>query len=59
MLLAEAVKTVGTDRGRIREYLLSLGRTRPPFHGLTGPIDFTPERVPPVFILRADSVPGR
>lgn len=58
VLLADAVRAVGTDRGKIREYIHSLGRTRPPFHGVTGPISFTPDRVPPVFIVRADSLDG-
>jgi branched-chain amino acid transport system substrate-binding protein len=56
MLLAEAVKTVGTDRERIRAYIRSLGRTRPPFQGVTGPIEFTSQRVTPLYILRADSL---
>lgn len=58
VLLADAVRAVGTDRGKIREYLRSLGRSRPPFPGVTGPISFTPDRVPPVFIIRADSLDG-
>jgi branched-chain amino acid transport system substrate-binding protein len=57
-LLAEAVRAVGTNRGEVREYLLSLGRNRAPFHGVTGPISFTPDRVLPVFIIRADSLNG-
>ncbi|HXE56820.1 MAG TPA: ABC transporter substrate-binding protein [Gemmatimonadales bacterium] len=44
MLLAEAARQVGTDRQRIRDYLRSLGRTRPPFRGVTGPISFVPGR---------------
>jgi ABC-type branched-subunit amino acid transport system substrate-binding protein len=59
MLLAAAVEAVGPDRGQIREYVLSLGRTRPPFQGVTGPIAFTPSSVHPVFILRADSLSSR
>jgi branched-chain amino acid transport system substrate-binding protein len=58
VLLADAVRAVGTDRRAIREYLLTLGNTRPPFHGVTGPISFTPDRVLPVFIIRADSLGG-
>ena len=58
VLLADAVRAVGIDRGRSREYLLSLGRSRAPFPGVTGPISFTPDRVLPVFIIRADSLPG-
>jgi branched-chain amino acid transport system substrate-binding protein len=40
MVLAEAVRAVGPDRGRIRAYLASLGRERPAYHGVTGPITF-------------------
>lgn len=58
ILLAEAVRTVGTDREKIREYVRSLGRTRPPFPGVTGPIDFVSQRVSPLFIVRADSLAG-
>jgi ABC-type branched-subunit amino acid transport system substrate-binding protein len=38
--LAEAVRTVGPDGEHIRRYLMSLGRTRPPLAGVTGPIMF-------------------
>jgi branched-chain amino acid transport system substrate-binding protein len=40
MLLVEAVRTEGTDRDRIRQYLADLGRGRPAFTGVTGPISF-------------------
>lgn len=56
VLLADAVRAVGADPARIRDFLLSLGRDRPPFEGVTGPISFTPGRVPTVSIIRADSV---
>jgi branched-chain amino acid transport system substrate-binding protein len=40
MVLASAVRAVGADRAAIRDYLTSLGRTRPAFPGVTGPITF-------------------
>jgi branched-chain amino acid transport system substrate-binding protein len=44
MLLARAVRDVGADRGAVRRYLESLGRERPPYPGITGPISFGPGR---------------
>ena len=40
MLLATAAREVGTRRESIREYLASLGTTRPPFPGASGDIAF-------------------
>lgn len=40
MLAAAAVRAGGADREAVRDYLASLGRTRPPFDGITGPIAF-------------------
>lgn len=39
-LLAQALETVGPDRGRIRDYLARVGRDIEPFEGVTGPIAF-------------------
>jgi branched-chain amino acid transport system substrate-binding protein len=39
-LLAQAMETVGPDRGRIRDYLARVGRDIQPFEGVTGPIAF-------------------
>jgi branched-chain amino acid transport system substrate-binding protein len=44
MLLAAAVREVGADRDEIRRWLESLGRTREPWPGLTGPIAFNRPR---------------
>jgi branched-chain amino acid transport system substrate-binding protein len=44
MLAATAIRAVGADRGAVRGYLESLGRSRPPFPGITGPITFLPDR---------------
>lgn len=40
MTLAAAVRSVGTDRDAIRDFLLSLGHDRPALTGVTGPIVF-------------------
>ena len=39
-LIAEAVRVVGTNRGRIREYLAGVGTDRPAHEGVTGAIAF-------------------
>ena len=39
-LLAQALETVGPDRGRIRDYLARVGRDIEPFEGVTGSIAF-------------------
>ena len=40
MLLAAAVRHAGNDRRAVRRWLESLGRTRDPWPGITGPIAF-------------------
>lgn len=40
MLAAAAVRAGAADREAVREYLASIGRTRPAFDGVTGPIAF-------------------
>jgi branched-chain amino acid transport system substrate-binding protein len=40
MVLAEAIQEVGPDRAAIRDWLRSLGGSRPPFRGVTGDISF-------------------
>ena len=44
MLVAAAVRDVGPDRRAIRNWLESLGRTRKPWLGVTGPIAFNRPR---------------
>ena len=44
MLLAAAIREAGPDRRAIRQWLESLGRTRDPWPGLTGPIAFNRPR---------------
>ncbi len=39
-LLATAIMEAGSDRGEIRQYLMSLGRDRPGFSGVTGLVAF-------------------
>jgi branched-chain amino acid transport system substrate-binding protein len=57
MLLAHAVREVGADRTKIAHYLESLGRERPPYPGITGPIAFGPGRRPNLVMTRV--VEGR
>lgn len=42
MVLAEAIREVGPDRAAIRDWLRSLGDSRPPYRGVTGAITFRP-----------------
>jgi branched-chain amino acid transport system substrate-binding protein len=39
-LLAEALKEVGPNRERLRDYVAGIGISRPPFSGVTGAISF-------------------
>lgn len=39
-ILAEAIEAVGTDRGRLRDRVAAIGRTLPPYNGVTGRIAF-------------------
>ncbi len=57
MLLAHAAREVGPDPPGIRDYLLELGRNRPPYRGVTGPISFTPDR--PTNLIMARLEDGR
>lgn len=52
MLLAQAIRAEGPDRESVRRYLLSLGRDRPPYQGVTGPIAFTPGSPRPLIMTR-------
>lgn len=52
MLLAQAGREVGPDRERIRRYLESLGVSRPPYRGVTGPISFGAMRTRPLYMMR-------
>jgi len=44
MMLATAVRDVGPRGDDVSAYLLSLGVSRPPYQGITGPLSFQPRR---------------
>jgi branched-chain amino acid transport system substrate-binding protein len=52
LLLAHAVRAVGPNRVAVRGYLESLGRTRPPYRGISGDITFVGTRTPPLVMAR-------
>lgn len=52
-LLADAaIRHGGASRGAVAEYLRALGRSRPPYEGITGPIAFTPTHLRPLLMTR-------
>jgi ABC-type branched-subunit amino acid transport system substrate-binding protein len=51
-LAADAIWSVGADRERVHRYILSLGRGRPAYQGITGEIAFTPGHVRPLWMTR-------
>lgn len=53
-LLSTAVAEVGPDRVAVRQWLRSLGRDRPPYAGLTGPISFTGTEAPRMWMARIE-----
>lgn len=55
LLLAEAVRAVGADREDVRQFLEGLGRSRPPYEGVTGPISFGPGRSINLVMTRLDN----
>ena len=59
-LLAEGIREVGADREALRDWLNALGRSRPPFTGVTGPITFSPEgdRLLPYSLVTVGAPPG-
>lgn len=50
--MAHAAREAGADPRRVRDYLRSLGRERPPLHGVTGPITFDPAKPGSLVITR-------
>jgi len=51
MLAGHAIRNGGPSRIAVAKYLGQLGRSRPPYRGVTGPIAFTPEAVPRPLIM--------
>ena len=52
MLVGQAIREGGTSRAAVAEYLSQLGRERPPYRGITGPIAFTPGAPRPLLMTR-------
>lgn len=52
MLAATAIRAEGASRDGVRRYLRSLGVSRPPYPGLTGPVAFTPGFRRPLVMTR-------
>jgi branched-chain amino acid transport system substrate-binding protein len=52
MLVMHAVREVGPSARAVRAYLGQLGKSRPAYQGVTGPIAFGAERHRPLFMLR-------
>ncbi|MBI1723414.1 MAG: amino acid ABC transporter substrate-binding protein [Gemmatimonadetes bacterium] len=50
-LLARAVEEVGTNPERVRKYVLSLGRSRPRYQGVSGAIAFGDAAGPPRLVM--------
>ena len=54
LLMATAIRAAGPSRGAVWAYLQSLGRSRPPYEGITGPIAFTPEHPRALLMTRVE-----
>jgi branched-chain amino acid transport system substrate-binding protein len=52
MLVMQALREVGPRPKAIQAYLTQLGKSRPPYQGVTGPIAFGGERHRPLYMLR-------
>jgi len=58
MVLAQAIQEVGPDRARIRDWLESLGGSRPAYQGVTGEVTFRRGARRNLFLVRLrDGVP--
>jgi branched-chain amino acid transport system substrate-binding protein len=51
LLLATAIRAVGPEPSAVRGFLQDLGRGRPPYPGVTGPITFTPSARPRLMMM--------
>ena len=52
MLVAQAIREAGPSRSAVTKYLTELGRSRPAYRGITGPIAFTPGAPRPLLMTR-------
>lgn len=52
LLAAAAIREGGASRTAVTAYFHSLGRTRPPYEGVTGPVAFTPGHPRPLWMTR-------
>jgi branched-chain amino acid transport system substrate-binding protein len=52
LLLTQAVREGGRRPDEVRGYLTRLGRARPAYEGVTGPISFGADRCRPLYMLR-------
>ena len=58
MVLAQAIREVGPDRAAVRDWLHSLGGSRPPYAGVTGDISFRRDARRALLLVRLrDGVP--
>jgi ABC-type branched-subunit amino acid transport system substrate-binding protein len=56
MVLVTAVREVGAKRAAVTRYLEQLGRERPPYPGITGPMMFLGERTDRLYMESGDMV---
>jgi ABC-type branched-subunit amino acid transport system substrate-binding protein len=52
MLLGDAIRIAGADRRAIQRHFTELGRARPSYLGVTGPISFDTARRPPLLMIQ-------
>lgn len=53
MLAVQAIRAVGPDRAAVRNYLEEVGRSRPPFEGVAGPIAYGAHQKRRMLMVRA------
>jgi ABC-type branched-subunit amino acid transport system substrate-binding protein len=58
MLLGQAVREAGADRAAVRRWLESLGGSRAPWQGVTGPVSFRGERRHVIHVIRYAGAPA-
>jgi len=52
MLVMQALRDVGRSPRALQTYFTQLGKARPAYEGVTGPITFGPDRRRPLYMLR-------